>query len=104
MSCYHNVKTGTAAWWTCTSCGENGGTLKEGSVIRGECATCSTMFNVLGNCPTCAEGKAEAPVPHVLNDSATACRHDCDACYWLKEQKPDVDELERMFQLEDPRG
>lgn len=79
-------------------------------MLRGECAKCGTIFNVLGNCPVCSKqeytayGPEGSPVPHVLNNDATACRWDCDACRWVRDQKPDIAELERMFRLEDSRG
>ncbi len=44
--------------------------------------------------------------PHVLNSYGTDCAVDCPACAEVSDRKqarPAIDELERMFKLEDPR-
>jgi hypothetical protein len=45
-----------------------------------------------------------SPFPHVLNHDATACHEECPACYWATHEKPEVEALERLYDLEDPRG
>ena len=47
-----------------------------------------------------------APLSHALNRYGTDCETDCPACVWALDRKraqPAVDELERMFKLEDLR-
>ena len=44
--------------------------------------------------------------PHVLNSYGTDCAVDCPACAEVSDRayaRPAVDELKRMFKLEDPR-
>lgn len=47
-----------------------------------------------------------APYSHALNSRGTDCEVDCPACLWARDrlaQQPAIDELDRLFALQDPR-
>lgn len=86
--------------------------------IVGECNNCHFVYGLQWGfcCPRChrtelrrvtapvaAYGTELAPWPHVLNSEGTACRWDCPACTWVKEEQPAITELDKMFALKDPR-
>lgn len=59
------------------------------------------------------EGSVEDNIPHILNDQATECRQDCDACRWAETEgdllrivwrAKHIAELYRLYALEDNRG
>jgi hypothetical protein len=94
--------------------------------IQGECGSCGFIYGLQWgfDCPRChnvalkrvsmnthdvydqsraSYGEEMSPYPHVLNNEGTACRWDCDACEWVRKEKPAVDELNKIYALEDKR-
>jgi len=86
-------------------------------IITGCCAECRHVYDLRFGilCPICRSSaliwasrlddpeEPKAPWPHVLVDDGTRCRHDCLSCAWLRRDKPEIQWLDRLYELEDLR-